>query len=80
MFNDFFKKTPPYSKNLVKKDNLENVMKKVEKNFGVKKSEEGKQETNQTKTPEKKSKENEHKTNQTKKQEAHKLKKNKRRS
>ena len=80
MFNDFFKKTPPYSKNLVKKDNLENVMKKVEKNFGAKKSEESKQETNQTKTPEKKSKENEHKTNHSKKQEAHKLKKNKRRS
>ena len=76
MFNDFFKKTPPYTKNLVKKDNLEKVMKKVEKNFGAKKPEE----TNQTKTQPKKSKENEQKTNQSRKQETHKLKKNKRRS
>lgn len=79
MFNDFFKKTPPYSKNLVKKENLEKVMKKVENNFGTevqsKKTKESGKKTNQGKTQPKKPRENEQESGQTKEKKAHKDKK-----
>ena len=81
MFNNFFKKTPPYSKSLVKKDNLERVMKKVEKDFGAeiqpKKKKESGQKTSQKKTQPKKSKENQEVTNLSELKKANKNKKNK---
>lgn len=67
MFNNFFKKTPPFSKSLVKKDNVEKVMKKVENDFGMG-------------TKQKKTKESEQGTNQKKVKKINKDKKSKRRT
>jgi hypothetical protein len=64
--NNLFKKTPPYSKNLVKKDNLQKIMKKADKEFGGK-------------IKQKKSNENESNEKKSNQNESEKKKKNKKR-
>lgn len=64
--NNLFKKTPPYSKNLIKKDNLQKIMKKADKEFGGK-------------IKQKKSNENESNEKKSNQNESEKKKKNKKR-
>ena len=59
--NNLFKKTPPYSKNLIKKDNLQKIMKKADKEFGgkIKQKKSNENESNENESNEKKSNQNE---------------------